>query len=141
MRTSTILKALAVALTLNLAGCTYIFGPVKLAQAFTDAKSQVIDEMAKALEKSPTSAGVAEARKAFEAKKPELIAKRDELKAGPKGMNVDWQTELSAMEGRQGKQLDGVGVKLSVDSKESCTEVTDGWKKLRKEFDESVYRY
>ncbi len=141
MRISTTIKSLVLVLAFSLAGCTYIFGPVKLAQAFTETKSQVIDEMAKAVEKSPTAAGVADARKAFEAKKADLIAKRDEIKAGPKGMNVDWQTELSAMEARQAKQLDGVAIKLSVDCKESCTEVNDGWKKLRKEFDDAVNRY
>ena len=45
MNTTTI-KGLTIALAFGLVGCTYVFGPVKLAQAFTDAKSQVIDEMA-----------------------------------------------------------------------------------------------
>ena len=88
MRASTTIKSLVLALAFSLAGCTYIFGPVKLAQAFTESKSQVIDEMAKAMEKSPTAAGLADARKAFEAKKADLIAKRDEIKAGPKGKAI-----------------------------------------------------
>lgn len=138
MKPITIIKALTIAIAFGLVGCTYVFGPVKLAQAFTDAKSQVIDEMAKAVKKSPTAAGVADARKAFEAKKPDLIAKRDELRNGPKGMNVDWQTELNAMEDRHRKQLDGIGTELSVACEQPCSEVTESWGKLKKDFNDSV---
>lgn len=136
-----ILFTAALGFCLSISGCSYVFGPVKLAQAFTDGKTAVIDEMQKKVVSNPTAAGVADARKAFESKKADLTAKRDELKAAPRGMNVDWQTELSAMEDRQSKQLDGIGIKLSVDCKDSCSEVEAAWKSLRKDFDESVKRY
>jgi hypothetical protein len=55
------------------AGCS---GPVEEVKAFINAKDDLILQISKKLEANPTEAGVDEARKVFEAKKEDLIAKR-----------------------------------------------------------------
>lgn len=49
-------------------------------KAFLDERSEVAAQMATKVEASPNEAGVGEARKIFESKKADLVAKRDALK-------------------------------------------------------------
>lgn len=63
-------RLILAALCLTLISCGAIYGPVKEVDAFIDAKNDVILQIAKKIEENPTEAGVDEARKIFEARKP-----------------------------------------------------------------------
>jgi len=73
-------------------GCGYIYGPVEEVKAFANEKGNVIVQMGKKIEENPTEAGVDEARKIFEARKDDLVAKRKAISAKPHGLNGDWLT-------------------------------------------------
>ena len=62
------------AICLGLLACS---GPVDQVKAFIDLKDETLLEMGKRVEANPTAAGMDEARKAFEERKPRLIAMRD----------------------------------------------------------------
>ena len=141
MKTTTSISFVVLALSLLFMGCGKIYGPVKEAEKLADLKAGVIEEMGKKLKGNPTLAGVAEARKAFDAKKAELTATRDAIKAAPKAMNVDWDTTLSAIEARQAKALDDIGTQLRVSCSYPCEDVSSAWDTLRKDFDSATNRY
>ncbi|MGB7203672.1 MAG: hypothetical protein WBD16_15610 [Pyrinomonadaceae bacterium] len=84
----TVILLLALATCMAFAGCGYVYGPVKESEAFANDKADVIEQMIKKIQASPTVAGVDEARKIFEAKKAGLIARRDAIKASPRELTT-----------------------------------------------------
>lgn len=127
-----------VALSLALLACGVVYGPRQEAEAFIAAKDEVIQQWDKTLAANPSEAGVDQARKIFEGKKADLIAKQDAIKAKPKGMNVDWENRVRDSEAREGKVLDAIEVKVAVSGGDAAK---DKLKKLREEYEQTVKRW
>jgi hypothetical protein len=140
MKTITLLLVSAFCLTLI--GCGRIYGPVEEARALADEKEEVLTQMSKTIETNPTEAGVAEARKIFEAHKGSLKTKRDAIKAAPQGMNSDWSTFLSKTEARHDEMLAAMNTKFSVACWQvECSPAKAKLSALEKDFKETVNRY
>ncbi|MEP7213235.1 MAG: hypothetical protein ABI791_09180 [Acidobacteriota bacterium] len=116
--------------------CGTIYGPVKESQALMEARDDMVTQWSKIIKASPDDAGIAEARKYFESKKADLIAKRDAVKNAPQGFNSDWRTNLFTHEMRTGKELDAISNQIAVGPSYASAEK---FKPLRKEF-EDAYR-
>lgn len=133
MRTVTLLSVLA--LCAGLAGCGRIYGPVEQVKTYIDAKEEVILQMGKKVEADPSEAGVAEARKVFEAKRADLKAKRDAINAAPKGMNSDWLTMLMTSRGNDMKYFDAIRQQLAAKcAGAACQPADEKFLALEKEF-------
>jgi hypothetical protein len=133
MRTVTLISVLA--LCAGLAGCGRIYGPVEQVKAYIDAKEEVILQIGKKVEADPSEAGVAEARKVFEAKRADLKAKRDAINAAPRGMNADWLTMLMTSRGNDMKYFDAISGQLAVKcTGGACLPAQEKFRALEKDF-------
>ncbi len=133
MRTVILLSVLA--LCAGLAGCGRIYGPVEQVKTYIDAKEEVILQMGKKIEADPTEAGVAEARKVFEAKRADLKVKRDAIDAAPRGMNSDWLTMLFESRINDRKYFDAIRQQLAVKcSGAACQPADEKFIALEKDF-------
>lgn len=143
MKTMASLSVLALGLTL--VGCGRIHGPVEEAKALMEAKREVLDQLGKKLEAAPNAAGVAEARKAFEAKRAELKAKRDAIDAKPGGMNSDWMSMLFESNARDAEMWQAMQVKFAAAcmpaasaSADECSTAKKDLSALEKDFKTTV---
>lgn len=98
-----------VALSLVLVFCLAFIacnkGPVKEADEFMKAKDEVILEMGKKIEVNPTEVGVDEARKVFESKKGDLMAKSAAVREKLTGAHGDLITKLQTSVVDDGKMF------------------------------------
>ena len=92
---------------LSLMACS---GPVKELDEHINLKDEIILEMGKKIEASPTEAGVDEARKVYESKKDELKAKCAALRG--KKLNSDQTTRLIDSAVTNDKMLDLIKSKI-----------------------------
>lgn len=137
VKTMALLSVLAFCLTL--VGCGRIYGPVEEVKALMEAKREVLEQISKILEATPNAAGVAEARKVFEAKRGELKAKRDAIDAKPRGMNSDWMSMLFESNARDAEMWQGMKVKFGVACKgDECLSAEKELAALEKDFKTTV---
>jgi hypothetical protein len=139
MKTITLLLVSAFCLTF--ASCGRIYGPVEEVKALMEAKDAVILQISKQLDADPTEVGVDEARKAFEAKKGDLKAKRDAINAAPRGMNGDWLSMLSQSEVSDTKMFAAIRQKFYPECmarKSICTTELEKFGALERSFEEAT---
>ena len=134
----TLVSLLVVAACLVSVGCK---GPVEEVKAYLDEKGEVLLQIAKTLEANPTEAGVDEARKAFEAKKDDLLAKRAALKEKHLEKYGDLTVMMLDNAVTEGKMFNEITVKFAVDctdksSYEQCETAKKKLLALEKDFKE-----
>ena len=125
----TLVSLLVLVACLASVGCK---GPVEEVKAFLNEKDDVLLQIAKTLEANPTEAGVDEARKAFEAKKGDLEAKRAALKEKHLEKYGDLTVMMLDSAANTGKMFQEISVKFAVDcsNKASFDECETAKKKL-----------
>lgn len=137
---------LAAALCLTFIGCGEIYyGPIKEVNAFIDAKNDVILQIAKKIEENPNEASVDEARKIFEARKADLIAKKEAINARPAGMNSDWRSTLAGSDINDTEYFKAIGSKAIKDSFEKnqygwTAQAGEKFRALESDFKKAVSR-
>jgi hypothetical protein len=99
----TVMLIVLSALCMAAAGCARIYGPVEQAKTYIDAKEDMMREISKKLETSPTPAGADEARKIFDSHKDDLAAKIKAVNDAPQGINGDWLTMIPRAKEQQDK--------------------------------------
>jgi hypothetical protein len=134
----TIFLLFALALCMVVIGCGRIYGPVKQVEAFIEEKDAVIEEISKKLEQNPSVAGVAEARKVFEAKKDSLKAKKKAIDDAPRGMNVDWQSLLWRSQDHDKQMFEEMSAKAVMACNPCPPGVLEGISKLADDFKEAT---
>jgi hypothetical protein len=134
MRVSPILLTLT--LCVAFMGCKSIYGPKQEVKAFIDQKEAVILAIGNKVEADPTPAGVDAARSLFEEKKSDLIAKREAIDKGPRGINGDWLTMLFQSNVNDTKYFDMIRAKLS--QKMADTNTMDKFNALENDFEKTV---
>ena len=124
-------------LCLGLSSCAMLYGPVKELDALIKAKDEVLTNWAKEFDSNPNEAGVDNARKFFETKKADLIAKREALTKAPQGLNSDWMTKWLDSNASDGKVLDAIDSKMSAAGYDSPPH--QKFKALRKDFEAAAH--
>ena len=126
------------ALCMVVIGCGRIYGPVKQVEAFIEEKDAVISEISKKLEQNPSLAGVAEARKIFEAKKDSLKAKKKAIDDAPRGMNSDWMSLLWRSQEHDSQMFEEMSAKAITACPLCPPGVLEGISKLADDFKEAT---
>lgn len=115
------------------AGCSYLNGPAKELEALNAAKDEVLTQWAKIIDKEASEASIDEARKVFDSKKANIIAKRQALNSAPRGMNGDWLTKWMDAKASDEKVISAMSMKFG------SYDTAQKFRKLGDEFIEAAY--
>jgi len=133
-----VLSLLILVSVLVVVGCK---GPVEDVKAFLNAKGDLLVQMSKTLEANPTEAGVDQARKQFDAKKADLMAKSAALKEKHLEKYGDLTSMMLDNAVEEGKMWMKISTDFSVgcsnkDSFERCESAKKKLSALEKDFKE-----